>query len=307
MALPQSRRAGCCTGLILIPGSMWFDPRIHSASLLAKDLLGRAEKLRGGLRYNNNELIVVNYHSTPKKFIPQFLKQAEFLASHFHVIKPGELADYYEGRLHTGTCALLFTFDDGLKNNLYAAEKLEQVGLRAFFFLVPGFIETAAEEQKNFYLKNIRPVVNPRIDSREEDFTAMNWEELKALSARGHGLGAHTFTHTLVAQQSTEQNAHKEIVDCKPRLEEKLGVPIDSFCSINNTLLSTGAREKKLIEKNYSFHFTTLPGLNAPDKNKLFIKRRNVECFWPDGAFYYALGQSDLSRWKEKTDLYNKL
>lgn len=286
---------------------MWFNPRIHSVSLLAKDVLGRAEKLRGGLHYESHELIVVNYHSTPKKFISHFARQAGFLAEHFHVIKPGELADYYEGKLQTNKCSLLFTFDDGLKNNLYAAEKLDQLGIKAFFFLVPGFIETPPAEQKDFYHKNIRPIVNPRIDNRAEDFMAMNWNELKALSARGHSLGAHTFTHTLLAQQSSAQNSHKEIANCKIFLEEKLMTSIDSFCSINNTLLSTGSKEKELIEKNYRYHFTTLPGLNAVDKNKLFIKRRNVECFWPTGAFYYALGKSDLSRWKERISQYNKL
>jgi hypothetical protein len=75
------------------------------------------------------------------------------------------------------------------------------------------------------------------------------------------------------------------------------GCSITSYCSINNTLESTGPKEKKLIAENYTYHFTTFPGSNIHPKDPLFIKRRNIECFWLKGAMYYALGNWDLRRW----------
>lgn len=121
------------------------------------------------------------------------------------------------------------------------------------------------------------------------------------------GVGAHTRTHTLVAADSTPENSENEILTSKKIIEDKLDISVDSFCSINDTLLSVGKKEKTLIEKNYSFHFTTLPGYNREKKDAHFIKRRNVECFWPSGAFYYALGRSDLKRWEKKITLYENL
>lgn len=286
---------------------MLFNPAIHSFAHLAKTVLGHFEKMRGGLNYSKEELIVLNYHSTPAKLIADFKKQITFLRNNFNILSPAQLDDYYSGRLSSNKCNLLLTFDDGLANNLYAAKVLDEYNLKALFFVVPDFINCPATEQKKYYLKNIRPVVNPAIDHEEEDFTALNWDALKKLIEKGHGIGAHTYTHTLVASQSSTENSVKEIVDCKTLLESRLQIKIRSFCSINNTLESIGSKEKKLIEENYSYHFTTLPGYNAGNKDKLFIKRRNVECFWTSGSFYYALGKSDLSRWEEKIKKYNSL
>jgi len=279
----------------------------RSLQQLVKNALGHFEKKCGGLRYAKNELLVVNFHSTPKKFIPHFKEQVAFLKRQFHIIAPSALIDYYNGSLRPEKCSLLFTFDDGLKNNLYAADVLNQNGVKALFFVVPGFIDTSVNEQKRFYLQNIRPHIDPAIDGEPEDLTAISWQELKVLRAAGHEIGAHTLTHTLLARNSSLQNSENEILVCKTRIETELNCKVDAFCSINNTLESTGKKEKELIEKNYAFHFTTLPGYNAPDPNRHFIKRRNVECFWPKGAFYYALGRSDLRRWMHKIETYQNL
>jgi len=286
---------------------MLYKPSIHPLSLLAKNLLGRFEKMRGGLRYGKDELIVVNYHSTPKKFLANFKEQVNFLKSNFEVIGPDDLQAYYAGEATGEKCRLLFTFDDGLKNNLHAAEVLNKAGIKALFFIVPGFIDTPVADQKAFYLRNIRPQINPAIDGEDEDLSAMNWEELKGLVRQGHALGAHTLTHSLVAQSSSSENSQKEIVACQKVIEQRTGIKVNSFCSINDTLQSTGKKEKDLIASAYTYHFTTLPGYNAVNKNKFFIKRRNVECHWPDGAFFYALGQADLGRWAKKIEAYNNL
>ena len=286
---------------------MFYHPSIHPSSLLAKSILGRFEKMLGRLQYDKEELLVLNYHSTPAKFINNFKKQVDIIRDHFDVIDPSDLKDYYEGKPANGKCRLLFTFDDGLKNNLHAARILSAAGIKALFFIVPAFIDTPPGEQEKFYLRNIRPRVNDRIDGKEEDLRAMSWEELKELARQGHGLGAHTLTHSLVAQSSSPENSRKEILECQKVIQERTGILADAYCSINNTLESTGKKEKEMIASAYQYHFTTLPGYNTVNKNKLFIKRRNVECYWPDGAFFYALGQSDLRRWASKIRVYDNL
>ncbi len=286
---------------------MLFNPKIQSFAQLAKNIFGHIEKARGGLSYDKNELLVVNYHSTPKKFMADFKKQVEFLSNQFTIIAPAELESYFNGTLRSAKCNLLFTFDDGLTNNLNAVKILDDYKIKALFFIVPDFINCTAADQKKFYLKNIRSEVNAAIDNEEEDFTAMDWDTLKKLCADGHAVGAHTLSHTLVAKNSSAHNSEKEIVACKKEIEKEMNLALPYFCSINNTLESTGKKEKELIEKNYSFHFTTLPGYNGKDKNRLFIKRRNIECFWPAGSFYFALGKTDLKRWEEKIKQYTSL
>ncbi len=286
---------------------MKLDLKIHSFSHVLKSLLGNVEKYFGGLNYPANELIVVNYHSTPKKFLLQFEEQLMFYKKQFTIIDPAQLSDYYNGKLTSDKCHLLITFDDGLKNNLNAVEVMNKHKVKAFFFIVPGFIDTASTQQKEFYLMNIRPVVNPRIDNNEEDLTPLAWNEINELIQQGHMVGCHTLTHTLSVDNTNEGNSEKEILKSKSRIEEMTGVKLNSFCSINDTLKSTGALEKKLINLNYTFHFTTFPGLNSYDKDPHLIKRRNVEVFWLKGALYYALGKTDLKRWEKAIAEYRAL
>lgn len=286
---------------------MGYNSNIHPFSQLIKSFLGHLEKNIFKIKYSNDELIVVNYHSTPKKFDANFEQQVNYFKRNFNIISPTELEDiYFNKENKRDKCSLLFTFDDGLKNNLNAITILEKNNIKALFFVVPEFINMPKEKQKEFYLTNIRPVINNNIDNQAEDFCALSWNELNELVRKGHAVGAHTQTHTLVAQTSLLKNSEFEIVDCKNNIEKALNINVSSFCSINDTLLSVGKKEKELIATNYKFHFTTLPGSNK-EKDALLIKRRNVEAFWLRGAVYYAIGKLDLKRWQTKIEEFVKL
>jgi peptidoglycan/xylan/chitin deacetylase (PgdA/CDA1 family) len=286
---------------------MRFKPSIHSPALGIKNLLGRFEKLFGK-GYDPLDLYVVNYHSTPLKFIPAFKEHLKYYLKNFRVISPQDLENFYNGitKEHSKP-SLLLTFDDGLKNNLFAATAMEEFGIKAFFFVVPEFIQTPEAEQKSYYLKYIRPVANPLIDSNIEDFIAMKWDDIRLLEKKGNLTGSHTFSHTLMSGESDLKNSEKEITLSKNVIEKELQKKIEAFCSINNTLLSVGETEKKLIKQHYRFHFTTLPGSNARINDPLFISRRNVEVYWPTGAFYYSLGNWDTERWNSKVEQYRKI
>jgi len=286
---------------------MRYDPRIHNPAHLVKAILGKLGHLAGDLKYGKEELLVVNYHSTPAKFIPEFRKHLKFYKKNFNIIKPSQLHQYYLSGLESEKCNLLITFDDGLKNNLNAVRVLDELGIKALFFIVPYFVDTPETEQKKYYLKNIRPAINSAVDSEEEDFTAMSWEDLRALVQSGHETGSHTLTHTMSLIKRGELSQEEEIAGSKSVIENKLGVKISSFCSINNTAESVGSHEKELIGANYKYHFTTLPGYNSVRPDPLFIKRRNVEVFWLRGSVHYALGKKDLGRWKKKIVEYDKL
>lgn len=287
---------------------MRYNSKIHNIPMLLKSIIGKIEKVFSGLNYSSKELIVVNYHSTPKIFDSNFEKQVVFFKEKYNVISPFELEDYYFNKdWKPKKCSLLFTFDDGLKNNLNAVKILDKHNIKAIFFIVPDFINTKLDRQKEFYLNKIRPIINSQIDNEEEDFTALSWIELQELLAKGYSIGAHTHSHSLIAQLSELKNSIYEIVYCKETIEKALSTNITSFCSINNTSVSVGKKEKDLIAANYKFHFTTFPGLNNDGKNPLLIKRRNMESFWLMGAVYYALGKFDLKRWKNKTEQFNNL
>jgi hypothetical protein len=280
---------------------------VANIAILIKRLLGSVLYRAGDLNYSNNELLVVNYHSTPKKFIPDFTAQVAFFEKHFDILHPNDLTNYFSGELPVGKKPrLLFTFDDGLLNNLHAAQVLEERGHRGFFFIVPSFVNAPPSEQKDFYLQFIRPVIDNSIDELEEDFTAMSWSQLQELLSKQHSVGCHTMTHTMTAEDQDEKSA-EEIVYSKQYLASVLNTTIDAFCSINNTLFSVNTKQKAMIASHYRFHFTTLPGLNCEEANPHFILRRNIECYWPKGQVLFAMGKMDLKRWATRRDAYRRM
>ncbi|MFM7105547.1 MAG: hypothetical protein ACKOW8_08485, partial [Flavobacteriales bacterium] len=161
-----------------------------------------------------------------------------------------------------------------------------------------------------FYKTNIRPLVNEAIESEQEDLTSYSWEAMKQWFMKGHRFGVHTKTHTMVKDNLDATELHNEIVSCKYEIAERLGMGADMipfFCSINNTLSTVGRTELRLINENYEFHFTTLPGSNTAATNKMGIRRLNIESFWLMGAVKYTIGRWNLKRWKTRIDDFEKL
>lgn len=263
--------------------------------------LGKTEYFFTGTSHPSNELLVVNYHGTQKKFLNNFKRQLDFFQKRFRLIAPSEIHMYYEEKLVDDQPLLLLNFDDGIKNNLHAASILNERKINAFFFVIPDFIDTSPENQHAYFMKNIRPVINEQIDSGKEDFMAMNWTELKDLVNHGHCIGSHSKTHALVASHATDEIRQQEIVNSKKIVAEKLAISEDavhSYCSPNESTLSTGKKEMDLIIQNYMFFFSTYPGSNLPDKNRYFIRRSNIEIHWTIGAVLYAIGR--WNRWRGK-------
>ena len=290
---------------------MKINNKIHNRNHILKSLLGNTEYLLTKLNLDKEELIVVNYHGTPKKFISNFRNQLNFFQKVFSIISPEQLNDFFEGKLNeVKKPKLLLTFDDGIKNNLLAAEVLKEFNIKAYFFVVPDFIDTVVEKQRTYFITNIRPAINSNIDYEVEDFTSMSWIDLRKLQEEGHSIGSHTQTHKLVAKTSTLENSNVEIKDSRENIAKQLQISlhsISSFCSINNTLESISKKEIIVVKENYQYHFTTIPGPNYSNSNKFFIKRANIESHWLLGAVKYAVGKWDLKRWTALEKAYSEL
>lgn len=261
---------------------------------IIKSSIGHLEFYSGGWKYRADELLVLCMHSTPADRMKSFALITDDLLKHFKPLHPSQLEAYYHGELLEGPY-VLFTFDDGLKNNLHVAEFLHSRGLGAFFFLVPDFI--SSNEQMLYYRKNIRPIIDPTLDKLDEDFSAMSQEDVLNLLKHGHQIGSHTMSH-LLRNTATAEEVNREVVESQKLLKAWFGCDVNSFCSVIQTTISVNAMAKSAIEQQYKFHFTTFPGLNGAEKNPRMIFRRNIEVNWSKGKIRFALGQWDLRRWK---------
>lgn len=258
-----------------------------------KALAGTLEYRFRPWNYSGDELIVLCMHSTPIHLMPAFHELLTFVQKHFTVLSPKDLSAYYKGELSGGPY-VVFTFDDGLKNNMYVANALHEQGLGAFFFIVPDFV--TAPNPEAYYRAFIRRQTKPVFDRLAEDVMPMNEHELRQLVQMGHEPGSHSMTHSMRATDDDAKTG-QEVIESKQALALLSHAAIRSYCSPVNTNLSVNPLAKRLIGEHYDFHFTTFPGLNAEQKNPQYIYRRNVELDWSQGMIKYALGRADLRRW----------
>jgi peptidoglycan/xylan/chitin deacetylase (PgdA/CDA1 family) len=268
-----------------------------------KAVIGNAELMLTGLKNDPSELMVLCMHSTPKDRLHDFSNLCDRLMRHFKPIRASEIGDWFDGRLSDGPY-LLFTFDDGLKNNLGAAEILNKRNITAYFFLVPAFME--ASDGRLYYRTNIRKVIDPAYDHEPEDFLPMNVEDIKGLLSHGHKIGSHTMTHLLRSGMDHEQIRY-EIAGSREWLQRTFSTDADAFCSPINTTMSVDQYAKEIIRKEYRFHFTTYPGLNAEFRDPQMICRRNIETDWSFGKISFAAGRWDLKRWRAGIEQFRSL
>jgi peptidoglycan/xylan/chitin deacetylase (PgdA/CDA1 family) len=268
-----------------------------------KSLLGSAEYLFRPWSYAPDELLVLCMHSTPYERRGEFERLLDFVFKHFRALNPAQLREYFAGNLTDGPY-VLFTFDDGLKNNLMAAELLEARNTRAIFFIVPDFID--ATNQESYYRTHIRQKVDSTIDHEAEDYTPMNEMDLRGLLKRGHFVESHTMSH-LLRNTSDINMVEREVKQSGAWILQRLSWKSAMFCSPIQTNFSVNEEAKRLIEQEYEFHFTTFPGLHSNGKNTQLVFRRNVEVTWSKGQIKYALGKADLVRWQDEIERFQRL
>jgi len=90
---------------------------------------------------------------------------------------------------------MVFSSDDGLKNNLRAVQILNEFGAKACFFINPDIIgENNPDKIKKFCDQQLMfPLVE-----------FMDWKDVENVLKAGHEIGAHTMNHINIADASKE-------------------------------------------------------------------------------------------------------
>ena len=160
--------------------------------------------------YRNNEISV-----TPT----QFRNQLDWLNRQgFRHISMAELESGLITRADNSP-RLIFTFDDGYEDNyVNALPILKEYGYTGIFYLATNYIGTC-----KMYPRDIEE------SNRPEQNRIMNWSQVLELLGEGMEIGSHTMSHSILTRISPE-DAKREIIESKKKLEQKLQVEITSFC-----------------------------------------------------------------------------
>lgn len=245
-------------------------------------MLGRAWRTVGSPRDSRRELTVFVSHGTPGE-TERFVSLLDRVRSAYSLISTEQLDEYFTSpeSFSEGPYALL-TFDDGLRSNVSTARVLASRGISACYFVPPEFL--LCKQPVDFFRRNM---TRWPLDAAPETLAPMSIDELKELVALGHTVGSHTYSHQLHREMSKAQLDHA-LVESRGKLEELLGVKVDSLASPFDTKL-LDRRIADSILSTYGRHFLTLDGSNLKHGGRL-IFRTQLEFGWGYDRFDYALG-----------------
>ena len=163
--------------------------------------------------------------------------------------------------------ALLITFDDGYADNLeHALPVLEKHGCPAVLFVPIAYVGEARPLPHEEWLAQ-RGIVNRTVD----------WGELAELEAAGVRIESHGISHRALAGLGVDEAA-REIVVSKLRLEERLGRPVRSFAYVNGSEAHYRPVHVSLLRQaGYDLGFTSVSGANGRASDRYRLRRYNGE------------------------------
>jgi peptidoglycan/xylan/chitin deacetylase (PgdA/CDA1 family) len=180
--------------------------------------------------------------------------------------------------------ATLITFDDGYRDNLEnALPVLKKHGYPAVLFVPIG------------YLGESRPLPHEeRLTAAGVRNPTLDWGELRELEAAGVRIECHGISHRPVADLALDEAA-REIVVSKLRLEEALGRPVQAFAFVKGSEADYLPVHLSLVRQaGYELGFTSVSGANGPRSDRFRLRRYNVEPY-PARTFELVLrGACDL-------------
>ena len=183
-------------------------------------------------------LIQRTYQVEPAVFERQMRHLSE---GGYDPIVPDDLAAYFQDGQALPPKPVMVTFDDGWENQFeYARPILERYKIRATFYVFPNPIG----KDKRF----------------------MTWGQLKDLLAAGMAIGCHSKTHPYLTRVADDRMLADQITGAKSRLEQELGVTINSFC------YPFGLHDQRVDDEVRRAGFTTARGL----RNYVDFKRSDL-------------------------------
>ena len=190
-----------------------------------------------------------------------------YVVSEHGALPPDDAAAWIYGHPFTpppgrlGRPPVMFSFDDGFASNARVArEILEPAGVRAVFFVCPSLMDLGPAAQREAIAQRIFDG-KVTADDLPPDLRLMTWEEVEALSAAGHVIGAHSLTHTRLTTIDGDA-LRSEILDSGAKLEARLDVPVGWFAYPFGDIDSINREAMAIIAERYPFCRSGLRGAN---------------------------------------------
>lgn len=240
------------------------------------------ERILRVLMYHKVNDLSGNPVTVPVSLFEEQMAQVRDLG--YAVVGVNDVLDHFSQGTPLPPRAVLITFDDGYRDNLFnAAPILSRYGYPAVVFVPIGYLDSSRPLPHEESLV-ARGIVNPTLD----------WSELAELEAAGIQVESHGISHRPLANLQIDEAA-REITLSKLRLEERLGRPVRAFAFVKGSEADYRPVHLSLLKQaGYEVAFTSVSGSNSRKADPLQLHRYNVEPY-PTRTFELVLsGACDL-------------
>jgi peptidoglycan/xylan/chitin deacetylase (PgdA/CDA1 family) len=228
-----------------------------------------------------------NRLSVPVSLFDEQMDQLRQLG--YTVVDLDAVLDFYVAGKPLPPRAVLITFDDGYHDNLdNAARVLSTYGYPAVLFAPIGYLDDRRPLPHEAGLAS-QGMFNPTLD----------WEELAEVERRGIRIESHGISHRPLAEMEVDEAA-REILLSKLRLEERLGRPVRAFSYVKGSEADYRPVHLSLVRQaGYDVAFSAVSGANSTTADPLQLRRYNIEPY-PARTFELVLsGACDLISLKD--------
>lgn len=245
------------------------------------DLTGRADE---ALQKNVVQFLL--FHGIPQDMRSQLRAVLADLSEHYSFISYSEAVERIWSGSIDGRYAAL-SFDDGLKTCVDAAAILNEMQMKACFFIYPAVIQEKGSAAQI-------DVSNTLYSNSNEQF--MSWCDLENLMRSGHEIGSHTLSHPDLNELSGDQIQYEMEASLR-LLSERLGRirhfawPYGRFKNFNRVALDL------VFKSGYESCASGERGCHAfaCDPKKLCVRRDNIVPSWPASHIRYFLARNSLT------------
>ena len=243
---------------------------------------GDAERTLRVLMYHKIKDVPENSVTIPVGLFDEQMAQLGELG--YRPVSLDDVLAYYLDGVPLPAKALLITFDDGYRDNLEnAVPVLQRYGYPAVIFVPIGYLDGSQPLPHDEHLA-ARGVVNRTLD----------WAQLAELESTGLRVESHGIGHRPLADLEVDEAA-REVVLSKLRLEDRLGRPVRSFAYVKGSEAHYRPVHLSLLRQaGYDLAFTSISGANGPRTDPLQLHRYNVEPYPPRTFELVLAGACDL-------------
>ena len=234
---------------------------------------------------------ILLFHDVPESRWDAFRRLLDLLRRDHGILDPAAAEAWIGGQAEDRRgCPCLLSFDDGFASNgRLAREVLEPAGVRALFFLCPGLMDIAGDEQAAAVAANMF-----RGNAPDDLESLLTWDEAAALAEAGHVLGAHGLTHRRLVDLSPDDRT-REVTASGDRLAERLGRAVDWFAFPFGDIDSVNAAVLRDAGGRYRFCRSGVRGLNGTRTHPLALRADHMDLAAPE-AYWRLVLEGGLDR-----------